>query len=69
MATRNNLKDKIISIGELCETLSVSRQTIYNWQKAGFLKAHQLGGRKYFLVDELLNFLTNNPNTNESKDK
>lgn len=35
--------------------LQVSRQTVYNWRKAGLIPEHRINGRLYFFEDEVLN--------------
>jgi predicted site-specific integrase-resolvase len=55
------LANKIFSVKELCKELQISRQTIYNWEKNGYVKPKMIGSRKYFLGKDLLEQL--NPTT------
>ena len=52
------LANKIFSVKELCKELQISRQTIYNWEKSGYVKPKMIGGRKYFLGKDLLEQLS-----------
>jgi excisionase family DNA binding protein len=42
------LANKIFSVKELCAELDISRQTIYNWEKEGYITPRKIGGRKFF---------------------
>jgi predicted DNA-binding transcriptional regulator AlpA len=35
--------------------LEVSRQTVYNWRKAGLIPEHKIGSKLYFFEDEIAN--------------
>jgi hypothetical protein len=48
---------KIFSIKNLCNELQISRQTIYNWEKLGYITAKRIGGRKFFLGQDIINTL------------
>lgn len=39
--------------------LQVSYQSIYNYKKAGLLREHGTTGKKFFLKNELIEFITN----------
>lgn len=46
--------ERPISQLEAIEFLGKSRQTLAAWRRKGVIKAHQLGGRIYYLKSELL---------------
>lgn len=48
---------QIYSIQDLCDKLQVSRQTLFNWGKAGLLKPRKIGRRTYYLGADVLNAL------------
>lgn len=52
-------KGRIFSFNSICNELSISRQTAYNWIKQGHLKPHRLGGKVFFLEVEILEAIQN----------
>ncbi|MCG9879525.1 MAG: helix-turn-helix domain-containing protein [Bacteroidia bacterium] len=52
-------KGRIFSFNSICNELSISRQTAYNWIKHGHLKPHRLGGKVFFLEAEILESIQN----------
>lgn len=52
---------KEMTIAEVMERFSISRQTIYGWQKKGKLTPHKIEGRIYFLTAEVDSLMSNNP--------
>lgn len=40
---------------EVAEMFSIDLSTVHNWTKKGILNAHQLGGRVFYLRDEVDN--------------
>jgi hypothetical protein len=49
-----NEVERPISQPEAVAFLGKSRQTLTAWRRKGFISAHKLGGRIYFLKSELL---------------
>ena len=41
-----NLEDKRLNAEELCKRWSISRNTLYNWEKDGVIEPLPLGGRR-----------------------
>lgn len=48
------------------DLLQVSRQTIYNWRKAGLIPEHRINGRLYFFEDEVLNAIRQSGKTSKA---
>lgn len=46
-------------LSKICEELSVTRQTLYNWKKAGYIEFHKIGGLN-FISDKDRNKLMHN---------
>lgn len=40
---------------EVAEMFSIDLSTVHNWKKKGILNAHQIGGRVFYLRDEVDN--------------
>jgi hypothetical protein len=53
----SNEPEQPISQEEAMRYLGKSRQTLASWRRKGFITAHVLGGRIYFLKSELLSAL------------
>lgn len=49
---RKNVNKKPLTKKRVCEELYISRPTLDNWIKLG-CPSHEIGGRKYFMVDEI----------------
>ena len=51
----SNIEDKRLNTDELCERWHISKNTLYNWEKAGIIKALPIGGRRkvYSMKDVL----------------
>ena len=41
-----NIEDKRLNTDELCERWDISKNTLYNWEKDGIIKALPIGGRR-----------------------
>ncbi|NQU88184.1 MAG: helix-turn-helix domain-containing protein [Mariniphaga sp.] len=54
-----NLLDRLTR-RQASKFLGVSYQTMHNWTKAGILKEHGTGGKKFYLRKELIEALKNN---------
>ena len=51
-----NLDDKRLNAEELCKRWSISRNTLYNWEKDGIIEPLPLGGRrKIYSMRDVLN--------------
>lgn len=51
-----NLDDKRLNAEELCKRWSISRNTLYNWEKDGVIEPLPLGGRrKIYSMRDVLN--------------
>lgn len=48
------LQAKYISVDEVMKMFSVSRGTIYNWERDGKIKSYLMGGRRLFKYGELI---------------
>lgn len=40
--------DELLTIEEVCELLKVSKMTLYRWDKLGFLKKIEVGGKRRY---------------------
>ena len=53
----NQIKDletKLVSIDYLCEKLSVSKPTVFNWINKGFITPKKMGKKNYFIMKEVI---------------
>ena len=51
-----NIDDKRLNAEELCKRWSISRNTLYNWEKDGIIETLPLGGRrKIYSMRDVLN--------------
>lgn len=41
-----NIEDKRLNTDELCDRWHISKNTLYNWEKDGIIKALPIGGRR-----------------------
>jgi excisionase family DNA binding protein len=48
---------EIFTIDKACSYLSVNRATLYRWTKKGLINQYSLGGRKYYLRQDILRSL------------
>ncbi|MBZ9652650.1 helix-turn-helix domain-containing protein [Psychroflexus montanilacus] len=48
---------EIFTIDKACSYLSVNRATLYRWTKKGLINQYSLGGRKYYLRQDILHSL------------
>lgn len=50
-----NIEDKRLNTDELCDRWHISKNTLYNWEKDGIIKALPIGGRRkvYSMKDVL----------------
>ena len=55
-----NSADGLISVKDLCSKLSITNATVHNWIKGGILTKHKIGGRTYFLEEEINKVVSNN---------
>jgi len=55
--TATLLAEKLYSFNQLCELLSISRQTAYNWIELKILSPRKIRGRVYFMGSDLLKIL------------
>lgn len=49
--------DKFLSIKDVCELLSVSDGTLYNWNRDKILMKNKIGGRVYYNKSDVLAIL------------
>jgi len=51
-----DLMEKYLSPDVVCKMFDpgISRGTLFNWQKAGYIKAHVIGGKKVFKYSEIV---------------
>ena len=58
--TAKQEQDQFLSIDKTCTLWqpAVSRQTIYSWEKKGFLTRHLIGNKPYFLKSEVMMAVT-----------
>jgi predicted site-specific integrase-resolvase len=57
---QQTITNRIFSVNQLCEELSVSRQTLHNWEKSGLIKSRTIGGRRFFLGSDILDAFNSN---------
>lgn len=50
-------KVNLISTNKLSEILGVTRQTIHNWRKGGFIEGFTLGGKVFYDLEKIMNDL------------
>ncbi len=50
------MEEKFYKVGEIAELLKVTRQTVYNWIRAGKLKAERFGNSIRISAEELERF-------------
>lgn len=50
-------KDKLLTVKEFCELLSVKRNTFDRWEKDGIIPVYRIGLRKYCKKSELMQVL------------
>jgi len=48
--------EKYLTTEQVCEILSVSRVTIWNWEKTGILRSIRVGNLKRFRQSDIENF-------------
>jgi excisionase family DNA binding protein len=53
MSLKLQLKQRILDRYDLQEIFNVSRNTIYNWCKAGIINYTQIGRKRYFDAEEI----------------
>ena len=53
----------ILTIKETCKLLSVNRATLWRWTQSGIVIQHSIGGRKYYINEEILKALKKNMKT------
>ena len=51
--------DKFLTIKEVCEILSVSDGTLYNWNRDKFLIKHKIGGRVLYMKSDVMALFNN----------
>ena len=51
--------NELLSIGEVCALLKVTRQTVHKWTKEGLIDGIKLGGRVLYVHSEVMNNLKN----------
>ena len=49
--------DEIVTPDELCRIFKIDRSTEWRWQRSGKIQAYGIGGRRYYLLSELLEAL------------
>jgi excisionase family DNA binding protein len=52
--TRENERDELISIKEVCEVFKVSEVTIHKWKRKGLIPFHKVNRKLYFKRSEIL---------------
>jgi hypothetical protein len=50
---KEQLKQRLLDQHDLLEMFHVTRGTLYNWCRKGFIKVIKLGGKKYFDADDV----------------
>ena len=54
---KERLKDRLLDRYDLEELFNVTRNTIYNWCKAGLLSFSKIGRKKYYDAQEIENLI------------
>lgn len=52
-------KERPLTTTEIAQELKVSRITINNWVKAGHIPSKVIGGRRYFILSEVMKYAPN----------
>ena len=60
-------KNKLISRQKAKELLGVSDPTIINWEKAGKIRSYRMGGKIFYNLEEIENYILNNYNRAEAE--
>jgi excisionase family DNA binding protein len=62
--TIENTSLNLVTIEELSEDLKVSRQTINNWVRKGYLRIAKIGHRGYFKAEDIHEIINKQLSTN-----
>lgn len=47
-------EENIVSSPELCRILGISRVTEWRWRKNGLIQSRSIGGKRFYLLTEVL---------------
>lgn len=54
VASRGQEKEeKYLSVDEVCEALKVSSNTLWRWNKNGYLKPNKVGRKSFYLLSDI----------------
>lgn len=61
VASRGQVKEeKYLSVDEVCEALKVSSNTLWRWNKNGYLKPNKVGRKSVYLLSDIDRLRKNN---------
>ncbi len=54
VASRNQeIEERYLSVDEVCEALKVSSNTLWRWNKNGYLKPNKIGRKSVYLLSDI----------------
>ena len=53
-------KKSVLNQQEAAQALGVSIETFRNWRRLGIVEEHQVGGRLFFIISELIDLIKRN---------
>ena len=52
----------LLEINQVAEILGVTRMTLYNWDKKGYLKVIEIGGKRRYKMSDIQQLINQNEN-------
>lgn len=62
-AREQECTDGVLSVGEVCKILNVSRGTLWRWNKEGYLKPVKIGRKSFYKQKDIAGLIDVGPST------